>query len=88
MKHKGDFFESKTPYINDKSEAVMVLTLIAAMAFSRMVFANVHVSGYQRADGTYVQAHDRSDPDGTTDNNWSHKGNVNPETGKAGHDND
>jgi len=65
----------------------MILTLIAVMAFSGIVFAKVHVSGYHRANGTYVQAHNRSDPDGTTGNNWSHKGNVNPETGKVGHNN-
>ena len=43
-----------------------------------------HVSGYTKKDGTYVAPHDRSTPDNTKNNNWSTKGNDNPETGKAG----
>lgn len=46
--------------------------------------ADVHVSGHYRKDGTYVPPHYRSDPDGSTDNNWSHYGNTNPYTGKRG----
>jgi hypothetical protein len=42
------------------------------------------VSGYTKKDGTHVATHDRSTKDATTNNNWSTKGNVNPETGKAG----
>ncbi|WP_256267348.1 hypothetical protein [Janthinobacterium sp. HH107] len=43
-----------------------------------------HVSGYTKKDGTVVKGHDRSTKDDTTANNWSTKGNTNPETGKAG----
>lgn len=43
-----------------------------------------HVKGYTRKDGKQVKAHDRSTKDGTKNNNWSTKGNRNPETGKAG----
>ena len=43
-----------------------------------------HVDGYTKKDGTHVAAHDRSTKDETKDNNWSTKGNTNPETGKAG----
>ena len=46
--------------------------------------ADVHVRGYYRSDGTYVPPHYRSDPDETTDNNWSHIGNTNPYTGERG----
>ncbi len=46
--------------------------------------AHEHVSGYTKKDGTRVAAHDRSTKDDTKANNWSTKGNVNPETGKAG----
>lgn len=46
--------------------------------------AHSHIGGYTKKDGTHVVAHDRSTKDGTTKNNWSTKGNVNPETGKAG----
>jgi hypothetical protein len=31
-----------------------------------------------------VQPHRATNPDSTKTNNWSHKGNVNPYTGKAG----
>lgn len=43
-----------------------------------------HVNGYTKKDGTVVKEHDRSTKDDTKDNNWSTKGNTNPETGKAG----
>lgn len=43
-----------------------------------------HVNAYTTRNGTYVAGHNRSTRDGTKTNNWSTKGNVNPETGKAG----
>jgi hypothetical protein len=43
-----------------------------------------HVNSYTKKDGTHVAAHDRSTKDDTKNNNWSTKGNVNPETGKHG----
>ncbi len=43
-----------------------------------------HVSGYTTKRGTYVAPHDKTTPDSTKLNNWSTKGNVNPETGKKG----
>lgn len=46
--------------------------------------AHEHVSGYTRKSGTRVAPHDRSTADSTTRNNWSTKGNTNPETGKPG----
>ncbi len=45
--------------------------------------AQVHVRGYYRKNGTYVQPHVRSSPDGDPYNNWSYPGNVNPYTGKV-----
>lgn len=48
------------------------------------LIADVWVKGYTRKDGTRVEGHWRSDPDGKKDNNWSHKGNTNPYTGKKG----
>lgn len=44
----------------------------------------VHVRGYFRKDGTYVQPHMRSASDGNFWNNWSTSGNVNPYTGVPG----
>jgi hypothetical protein len=46
--------------------------------------SRTHVHGYTKKDGTRVQSHDRTASDKTKKNNWSTKGNVNPETGKAG----
>jgi len=45
---------------------------------------HVRVNGYYKSNGTYVQPHFRSAPDGIKSNNWSHYGNVNPYTGKVG----
>lgn len=42
------------------------------------------VKGYTRKDGTYVPPSHATNPDGSKYNNWSHKGNVNPYTGKEG----
>src|SRR5689334_20087517 len=43
----------------------------------------VHVRGYYRKDGTYVEPHYRSAPDGIPYNNYSFPGNYNPFTGKT-----
>lgn len=45
---------------------------------------DVYVHGYTRRDGTQVEGHWRSRPDGNPYNNWSSQGNVNPYTGKIG----
>lgn len=42
--------------------------------------AQVKVSGYYRKDGTYVQPHERSNPDGNPYNNYGYPGNYNPNT--------
>lgn len=54
------------------------------MCISSITMADVHVRGYYRSNGTYVQPHYRSSPNGTTLDNYSTKGNVNPYTGKEG----
>lgn len=59
---------------------VFVLTALAGAAYAR----DVYVKGHTRKDGTYVQPHYRSSPDGNFNNNWSTKGNVNPHTGQRG----
>ncbi|MGH7389701.1 MAG: hypothetical protein ACREM3_09630 [Candidatus Rokuibacteriota bacterium] len=58
----------------------IVLGLIAP-AFA----GDTYVRGHIRKDGTYVQPHYRSAPDGNVWNNYSTSGNVNPYTGKPGH---
>jgi hypothetical protein len=62
------------------------LLLIAAITlFSSSAFAQgVHVNGYYRSNGTYVQPYERSAPDNTVTNNYSYQGNTNPNTGEVG----
>jgi hypothetical protein len=42
------------------------------------------VQGYERSNGTYVQPHYQSNPNGSTHDNYGTRGNVNPYTGQAG----
>ncbi len=59
---------------------VTMLMLCVASAFAK----STHVKGYTKKDGTHVAPHDRSAPNKSKRDNWSSKGNVNPETGKEG----
>lgn len=61
-----------------------MLIFIVVILFTSNVLADVSVRGYHRKDGTYVQPHHRSDPNHTTKDNWSTRGNINPYTGKIG----
>ena len=61
---------------------LMVLAFISIM--TSVTNADVYVRGYRRSNGTYVQPHYRSNPDGIRSNNWSTRGNINPHTGKRG----
>jgi hypothetical protein len=45
---------------------------------------HVSVKEYTKKDGTKVEAHHRSAPNSTKEDNWSTKGNENPDTGKKG----
>ncbi|MFA6463399.1 MAG: hypothetical protein WCV55_00135 [Candidatus Paceibacterota bacterium] len=52
------------------------------MLFLFPVFASaVHVNGYYRSNGTYVNSYERTAPDGNPYNNYSYPGNYNPNTG-------
>ncbi len=42
------------------------------------------VHGYTKRNGTRVKGYNRTRKNGTDLNNWSTKGNVNPETGQRG----
>ena len=61
-----------------------IIIAILLSIFVGLAFADVSVKGYYRKDGTYVAPHYRSDPNSTTHDNWSTKGNVNPYTGELG----
>lgn len=60
--------------------AALVIICTAAIAMAH----DVHVNGYTRADGTYVQPYERTAPNSTVNDNYSTSGNVNPYTGTAG----
>ena len=45
---------------------------------------DVYVNGYYRKDGTYVQGHYRTRPNGNKTDNYSYEGNINPHTNKVG----
>ena len=67
---------------------LIALVATITMLFSAFVAlddadAAISVRGYYRSNGTYVQPHYRSNPDGNPYNNWSYPGNTNPYTGET-----
>ena len=67
-----------------KKILALVIGLMIILGSFGIADAAVRVRGYYKSNGTYVQPYYRSDPDGSTWNNWSTKGNINPYTGKRG----
>ncbi len=65
---------------------LITILVVLAVVFAATVTADasVRVRGYYRSNGTYVQPHYRSNPDGNFYNNWSTYPNVNPYTGVRG----
>jgi hypothetical protein len=64
---------------------ITILAVLAVVfATSLTADAAVRVRGYYRSNGTYVQPHYRSNPDGNFYNNWSTYPNINPYTGAIG----
>ena len=61
-----------------------LLTMVLLSLTVSLAFAQVYVGGYYRSNGTYVQPHYRSLPDGNPFNNYSTRGNINPYTGSYG----
>lgn len=62
----------------------LVPLALIALTITTAADAQTRVRGYFRSDGTYVQPHVRSAPNGTTLDNWSTQPNVNPYTGQQG----
>ena len=62
----------------------ILIAITLLLCFSVFAFADVHVNGYYRGNGTYVKQHSRSSPNKYRYDNYSAKGNVNPYTGRAG----
>lgn len=61
----------------------LAIAIISSFALSADAKTR-QVKGYVKKDGTYVQPHFRSAPNGTKLDNYSTKGNTNPYTGKKG----
>lgn len=62
-----------------------IVLSVVFFGYPKEADAATRVRGYWRNNGTYVQPHYRSDPDGYRWNNWSSRGNSNPYTGRRGH---
>jgi len=63
--------------------------ILAGYLFGTALVAQVnpsseYVSGYFKADGTYVEGHYRTTPNSTVNDNYSTYPNVNPWTGQQG----
>jgi Bacterial SH3 domain len=69
--------------ITRRKAYIILLLILVISAVSFQLSAQVKVRGYYRSNGTYVQPHYRSNPDGNPYNNWSYPGNTNPYTGKT-----
>ena len=79
MNHKRETKSKKMKLVSFLMMLACVFIIISSTAF-----ADVSVRGYYRSNGTYVQPHYRSNPDGNVYNNWSTYPNVNPYTGRTG----
>jgi hypothetical protein len=60
----------------------LLMVSVASIGFSAL--AQTRVRGYTKRDGTRVESHRRTAPNKTERDNWSTKGNTNPDTGKRG----
>jgi len=57
---------------------------LAFLASASSALADQYVAPYVRQDGTMVEGHFRSSPNGTATDNYSTYGNTNPYTGERG----
>ncbi|HEX9512976.1 MAG TPA: hypothetical protein VF939_20945 [Puia sp.] len=67
-----------------KQVFILAVILTSLFVTCTSAYAQVHVRGYTRSNGTYVQPYERSAPDHTVTNNYSFQGNQNPHTGAIG----
>lgn len=68
-----------------KKVIAILLCVILTLSLSTAAFARVHVRSYTKKSGTRVTSHYRTNIDHSRLNNWSHKGNINPYTGRKGY---
>ena len=57
---------------------------LAFIAFAGFSQTTTTVKGYTKSNGTYVQPHQRTTPNGTNTDNYTVKPNSNPTTGQSG----
>ena len=57
---------------------------LATVAFAKGGSGSHSVRGHTTKNGSYVQPHHATNRDSTKSNNYSHRGNMNPYTGKKG----
>ncbi|MCC7005687.1 MAG: hypothetical protein IT497_03450 [Ottowia sp.] len=62
----------------------LAATLLILLVTQVVIAHDIWVDGYTRQDGTYVQGHYKTAPDGNPSNNYSAQGNINPYTGRSG----
>ena len=61
-----------------KTILIIILQLMFVFGFSQK---RVHVKGYTKKNGTYVNSYYRTSPDSKVSNNYSYPGNYNPNKG-------
>jgi|SRR6185312_4672823 len=62
-------------------KSLYLFILLSTLLFPLSNALAVHVNGYYRSNGTYVNSYERTSPDGNPYNNYSYPGNYNPNTG-------
>lgn len=60
------------------------IILASLVCFTGIASAQTYVKPHVRSDGTFVQGHVRSAPNGTRSDNYGTQGNMNPYTGQMG----
>ena len=63
---------------------LLIVALGIGLSGLSLAKSSTRMKGHTTKNGTYVPSHRRTNPDKSKNNNWSTKGNVNPNTGKKG----
>jgi hypothetical protein len=62
----------------------IVVAALVAFTTTSLMAGQTYVRPHVTKNGTYVEGHQRTTPNGTKTDNYSTKGNINPYTGKSG----
>lgn len=63
---------------------ITMLIVLMCLINGVNLFADKHVNGYYKSNGTYVQPYYKSNSNNTKNDNFSTYGNTNPYTGEKG----